>query len=987
MLDSQRLVEEIQAALLSPGILEWDLLRDAAAEYAAACDQANERLATCAQLLRRGLRSEALQLAEQEPNLLDAVALLDFPELPEWRQLLSANGMVLPPALRIDIASDLNAAYALEAPLQSLLKRHRLLALARAPLSARIQVLRSIRQADQVNPVWAQDLKVLETARQQELQRHVESAYKARDLDVLEAIVCEIQDPEWVHPPRPDIADFARQKHLSLAASVATEQLEELEPRLSAAYSAFDVEEGNSLRIEWLRFASVAALPSDHPLMRRAAPALAWLTEQDERQEREVNFLNAVNELELLLADGADRVSLERAFHAAQRYDEEIPVRLVRQYQEQIRMFDAGARRRFALTAMAVLGLLAVIGGATGVVIYRGQQRALVEATTQGLAKLVDAEDLPEAQRYFDDVAAKQPHIAQHPDVQHQLGRLNGLLSAEKNRLESFQSLMQQIADSGLENPNRLAAIEAGKLAKTAAERAQVARWESDFNAQDRRRQKERDEAFQVRFRELLALAEGYEQRIGTGAPLAEGKVSEVITEIQTLQARSGGVTQQLVVQLKPLEARLLTLRRQMLADRAQNEALDRLAGLVGNAKAYRESLESFIKTYPNSSLTPQFQRISAEASLWESMQNWSKFLADERFQNLATISPENAAALLREGDALLSSSERLPLAEHFLSRRSYFESVAARLDDDGKNKVEALQTLFDNSLIGGLWLVETNSGERFYLTAKPDIDQGSAPKQPLSLEPIASFDLSSSKRVTVPVGEVRFVGAAPQAGLVSKCRPYLHTIRDGEWDRGFFAMARHVKESERVDPLLRFILLRRILEVGREGSRSFRGASQRLWERLETAEVDLTANWLVWDDTASRKARAQADTLLGSLDDFNTIGQQTAAGLRKDIAPLPRIPVWVGWLRPGGESQWCCEPQDHAKHSGDLYVVAFSTNADGTRVPSWHKVAECSTGQVRWQGDADGRLAAGRPLYLLAASSPPETATISTDMQRSPQP
>src|SRR5687767_10996601 len=111
MLDPQRIVEEIQAALESPATLDWDLLRDASGEYAAACDEVNERLAQCGKLLRQGLRTEALQRCEQEPNLIESVTVLDFAELTQWRQLLAVNSMVGPPVLRLDIAAELNEAY------------------------------------------------------------------------------------------------------------------------------------------------------------------------------------------------------------------------------------------------------------------------------------------------------------------------------------------------------------------------------------------------------------------------------------------------------------------------------------------------------------------------------------------------------------------------------------------------------------------------------------------------------------------------------------------------------------------------------------------------------------------------------------------------------------------------------------------------------------------------------------------------------------
>ena len=144
----------------------------------------NQRLRQVGQLLKRGLRGEALQLTEEEPNLLDFVGMLDFPELPAWRELLKRWGMAPPPALLIDLAADINQAYADQQPLESLLKQHRLLALARAPLAARTRILRQIRQADAANMAWEEDLKILETARIRQLDQEIDTAYRHDDLKV-----------------------------------------------------------------------------------------------------------------------------------------------------------------------------------------------------------------------------------------------------------------------------------------------------------------------------------------------------------------------------------------------------------------------------------------------------------------------------------------------------------------------------------------------------------------------------------------------------------------------------------------------------------------------------------------------------------------------------------------------------------------------------------------------------------------------------------
>ncbi|HAD61294.1 MAG TPA: hypothetical protein DCG12_18805, partial [Planctomycetaceae bacterium] len=94
---------------------------------------ANKRLRECDALLAEGHRSEAIQLAEQEPNLLEVVSILDFPELPEWNDFVVELGLTVTPELQIDIATDLNGAYSDDAPLERLMRKFRVLSLGRAP--------------------------------------------------------------------------------------------------------------------------------------------------------------------------------------------------------------------------------------------------------------------------------------------------------------------------------------------------------------------------------------------------------------------------------------------------------------------------------------------------------------------------------------------------------------------------------------------------------------------------------------------------------------------------------------------------------------------------------------------------------------------------------------------------------------------------------------------------------------------------------------
>ncbi len=100
MADYHNIVEQIRTALHSGDPGHNGRLAGLASAYADACAEAAQRLGRCHRLLQQGLRTEAIQLAESEPKLLDALAVLDFPERPEWDDMVQARDLTPAPASR-----------------------------------------------------------------------------------------------------------------------------------------------------------------------------------------------------------------------------------------------------------------------------------------------------------------------------------------------------------------------------------------------------------------------------------------------------------------------------------------------------------------------------------------------------------------------------------------------------------------------------------------------------------------------------------------------------------------------------------------------------------------------------------------------------------------------------------------------------------------------------------------------------------------------
>jgi len=253
MLDYQRIVDEVRTTFdaNSNGLEAIDLVRASAADYAVACDEVNARLQQCGTYLKKGFRSEAIQLCEVEPNLLETVATLDFPERAAWQGMLGRLGIASPSRLLMDVAAELNEAYAIEQPLAALLQRHRLLAFARAALPLRIQVLRRLAEVDPNNPVWQEDLQTFQAERCRQIQEEALAAAGAGDTAALAALEAELRGDGWLESPPPALVKWLVATRGKFAQAQARKELECIELELSQAFSGLDPEQGRRLRTRW----------------------------------------------------------------------------------------------------------------------------------------------------------------------------------------------------------------------------------------------------------------------------------------------------------------------------------------------------------------------------------------------------------------------------------------------------------------------------------------------------------------------------------------------------------------------------------------------------------------------------------------------------------------------------------------------------------------------------------------------------------------
>jgi hypothetical protein len=957
MLDYPRIVEEIQSALASAQI-DWDLLRDSAAEYAAACDEVNVRLAECQRLLKSGLRSEALQLSEREPNLLDAVGLLDFPELSQWQQLLGANGMVLPPVLRLDYAADLNTAYAEEAPLQSLLKAHRLLALTRAPLPRRIQVLRAIRQADSANPMWTEDLEKFERHRQQQMVREAEQAHAALDAPVLSGLVQELESSGWLHAPTPQMLQQVRWMQQRVVAHHARQELQAVVEQFREAYEAYDVDQARLVRQQWRTLYPIALLSSNDPLVQEAQVALDWLDQQDASEARQAEHDKALRALEHALNRDTPRPELERLMLALERYDEEIPERFLVRYGERMRSFETAGRRRFTVLISSVVGVLALCAAVTAWLIVRHQHESHVHAAARALAEFVEKNKVAEGLRFLEGL---EPDIAARPEIKQSAARLAEMAQHDETRARRFAVLMDLVEGAGESGKASTELLEAKSLAVTLEERSRLADWTRKVAAHEQQLRLAREREFVRGIEELVPKLQELEADLG--AKDFDVRYLAARSHAQELAAHRAILSQELGAQLNPVLGRLEAIGRLRDGQRNQENHLNRLIASVGKPDAYRAELLAFANAFPDAALSDDFKRVANEAELWTQALAWRDAYRQSAFQELNKLTPAAARRLMETMQPLVEKYGASPCAESWKLCKEQVDAIAAREDASGKPTTADLRRLFQDPLLRSVLCVKTSDGKRYYAKAVPT-KKGTSDALKYSLKYLKGFDFSEGT-VDLPADRIVAQGPAAQQALGKELVGWLDVADEGKWESGFYSMIKLLlDDTSEVDPVLRAVLLKRTLEAAQKGSYGLRVACAELRSKLDDKRELLSTNWLDPENSAADSARTTLQTLLSDAGSPDAIGQRARDANRELTAAPTEQPEWLGTLVRRGKS-WEARGS-FGQRTGALLVL----EGDGGAV-RWRRVADLSSGEVDWTAEDDKLLASGRALFYQSGSEP----------------
>ncbi|MDG1873500.1 MAG: hypothetical protein P8J27_06295 [Mariniblastus sp.] len=954
-------LDEIEDALNAPDTADRDLLLDVSAHYSEAVAEVNRRLRKICQLIDQGFRSEALDIANENPDVLSQIATLDFPRLEEWCYLLSLLELQTPPKLNFELAEQLDVAFAEQEPLNDLLRRHRALAIGKAPLKSRITVLRQLIAKDPSNLGWQDDLKEWEKARLKEIRGDFNRYKASKNQEKILALSHEISGPWSVAIPGAIAAEIETLKRDNQTKQ-ARESLQDTVNELNDALSAFDAVQGKILREKWEIQLPLAELDANDPLWDQVSEALAWLSECDQQEAADIQFNEAVHNLENALDREVSLEKLNRLVHAIDRFEKPWPAALERRLKRYENSVQQKQSRRFRLIVAVTLFLVASVAGGIFWVLQANRfQRNLSEATEE-LNTFYEAEDLQAARSFHDSLSES---IKNQTPIKTLWSQIESKTVEREAQQKSFESALSSAEGMDFAQPNYDLIDYARKAIYDEDGKRRV------DSLEDRVRKKQK-EMLQVRHDVFLEKLADFEQRIATLVTLPDTedtakKVKALSKEMVAYRTECKGrigrlpkIDNKFREKLAPLFKRLDRKENEVAATLKRDYLLARITNEVENTSVFYIRLNEFCQKNPEHHLTGDFKRAAEE---WKTQKPLEAYTAWSDFFNKPTWArlkkaPSEAEGLLKKGKELYAKYPEIWLADKFNNYSPELETL--KFGNTGESALPTLESVFKADFPNETGCIITDRPGRespasadlnssdiniYYIDyALNKLDDAKIKELPQERPRSYTYRLNrreEDKSKPFKKSRCRYIGATGQTKLLRELRSLTETSEDGS-DRaptieietqvllkmiqGVVSSKLNNQPEEYCDPLVRIVLLKGILDYG--VSTGVGGADdfpkwinqiQRLQNEIADESVDFIAvrnkNQADFDESEWKRYEDACGKALAIIQTVNSEYERFAGEIKSSRKRLASITQTaenqefdlrpIGWISRTADDVW----------------------------------------------------------------------------------
>jgi hypothetical protein len=917
--------QRIRKQLEQPNGLTQEKLEPLAAEYAAAVAKANERLDECIGLIRKGLRSEALQRVRMAPNLLDVAADLEFPEFAEWIEILQFYFIDVPNNLDADAVAQINEALIEEQPLEELLRQHRRLAIAKAPLAWRLKVLRQIAEQDSLNTVWLDDIQSWETIRVSQLASEFQKiASNQRSDKELHNLKEELAFPRWIVKPPVDLLEKVNGLSAQRLYSTQLADLKSLADSLHNAYASGDEETSVQIASQWESGLSKLKSPPPRELLEDVAPALEWVQDRLRERAQEKKYDGLQSKLTaLLLKPSSTEFELNTAYRDLIALQLGIEPLLEQRYDTRIREMQQSARRKQILALTAIVASALFLASGLGFWLWNRNYRAAVVASVARLEQLINQGDLVQAETVHQSLSAQSPSVAKASEIIALKSDLDSKLAAEQTRTEQAAIA---IAAADAETPeelstDRIAAAE--KFAKTEDEKAKIKSIRTRFEDYQRKLSEDELKLLRVDLKRLEDKLEDFKK-----APVAsveDAAIDGILFDIKGLALK---YPKAIVLGNSLID--LAYQRASSLRDsfRKQKREMDRKQeGLIGirganSLQDYQTQLKKFKEALPEDTYSLEFQEALKESPLWESIEQWNQWCNDLAQQLTSGLNEKGSIELDRRLEDLRARLANPP-GETYLDGFSKIAGSFSKRDEILSQFGEELK----DSVIIELKTLSDIQNKRVFIHQE---DVADIAKKTARNTTTTNSTIPAISDATGSVSNRDFRGKLtiteePRQSILNLIR----TIESNktqivsQWESQMLRQLEFVVTRPGFDGAIKELLFSRLVSAASEGSGSFQRAFADVQSELNGSS-EKRKRW--YEEKEANDSMSESLTNL-----YNTAVQRVEAFQKNEEAALSALSrsrlVWAGSILRDGQNKLQANLYRADVPDGLLWVVVPNAN------------------------------------------------------------
>jgi hypothetical protein len=968
MPDYKQIVDELRSIVLSVDQTLTDRMKELAPLYAQACNEVNQRLGRCEEFLKKGLRSEAIHMAQTEPVLVDQLAILDFPERPQWEELALTYGLQAPPPLKVETAVALNEAYADEQPLEDLLKKHRLLALARGSLLGRLSVMRRIAELDSGNPVWKEDIRDFEKQRFREIQNDLTALSRGGDYEGLAALSEELRTTSWIMPVSQSLIKQVETAKGQFRKSWATSTLKSLEAELNEAINAFDVPKARSLRDKWKSLMKDAGLPEGDPLLARANLAFVWVGQQEGRQAKEHAFQDNLDELEAALNKNDSAAVLEQVYHSALEYGRPIPAALESRYR--LHLEDLQRKRTFKQRLIAGVGIvtLVLVAALIGVWVSQSNKQKNVDDAVAKMKEMLNADQISETRTFFDTLQEKDSQTAGHPEVTALKTRLIAAEKGEQDRARRFREALKEAEAEPADLAQSPALEKAKSLAKKVLEWDALQKIVEARQGSARQSKLQAERAFQDRIDDVNKQLQKLEELpvSSRASQTSRDLLAQLQLRVSQMQKDADRHGSALRNNLDGLISRVEAVRLSIERSQLQVDLEKRLTASLRHDKAfeaYSTAMEKYCKEFPKSKRSLDFERVLEEQKLWKGVLAWTEIVlaCAEGPCNLKPNEAKTPAQKCRDFLKTYSDFVDAPVVQDCLK---CLEAVVQRDASGSEGAAHDMQHLFEDFLIKDLWVLKTKDQRTYYLRTKLSLDDSDS----VSFRPILGFDGKEAGRI-VQAKNVDKISQAPQSLLAKQIRLLLPLGQSEKiWQDTSVDIAERILAEPEMDPILRLIIFKKVLNYAGKGSYPLWLAVGEQRDYLDKLKLNLDVSWINPDDEAAKEVRSQAKDALQKLPSLKGVLKHASEQKKKLEARISKSErTLIGWLARG-EAGW--EYRSDFPAPARDFLLEVLVPGEG-KAAAWRTIGKLQKGTASFKQETEEDLLEGRLIFAEKIDEP----------------